>query len=188
MAEQQPSFADVLNQLMTQRGLSQAQLARALGTYDGNVRRWRTGGGIEMRFIGQIADYFGVDPTYLARLAGYPDNALSIAKDSGDDDAVPTNIAAMVDAERSALQEMLRGIPPIFHRTIIAAQQEARKLSKMNIDAAIELAARNEAPEISSPPPTPLTDVSKPHGKLNRGRDRGQSPPLSKPFQLATQH
>jgi transcriptional regulator with XRE-family HTH domain len=73
-ARRYPEFAALLNQLMTSRGLSQAQLARDLDQYDGTVMRWRQGQGIELVNVHLLADYFGVERDYLARLAGYGDS------------------------------------------------------------------------------------------------------------------
>lgn len=83
------SFGQLLERLMQGRGLNQAQLARELGTWDGNIRRWRNGSGIEIDNVRRIADFFGVDRGTLERLAGYGDSQDSIAKDR-------------VDAEREA--------------------------------------------------------------------------------------
>jgi transcriptional regulator with XRE-family HTH domain len=69
-----PEFAALLNRLMANRGLSQAQLARELDQYDGTVMRWRQGQGIELGNVHALADYFGVDRDYMARLAGYGDS------------------------------------------------------------------------------------------------------------------
>jgi transcriptional regulator with XRE-family HTH domain len=73
-ARRYPEFAALLNQLMANRGLSQAQLARDLDQYDGTVMRWRQGQGIELGNVHALADYFGVDRDYMARLAGYGDS------------------------------------------------------------------------------------------------------------------
>ncbi len=65
MADTDASFADALERLRLERGLSPAQLARALKEYEGNVSRWRNGKGIDLLNVRKIADFFGADRTYL---------------------------------------------------------------------------------------------------------------------------
>jgi transcriptional regulator with XRE-family HTH domain len=74
MAEDE-TFASVLERLRIGRGLSPAKLAKELHEWEGNVSRWRHGGGISVAKIRKIADFFGVPPAPLERLAGYPESA-----------------------------------------------------------------------------------------------------------------
>ncbi len=76
----QPTFAEFFENLRLARGLNQAQLARELGVWDGNVGRWRKGQGIEIENVRKIADWAGVDRSYLERLAGYGDRAVSLTR------------------------------------------------------------------------------------------------------------
>jgi transcriptional regulator with XRE-family HTH domain len=66
------SFAEAFVRLRLSRGLSQAELARQLKEYEGNISRWGRGGGIELVKVRKIADFFGVDRGWLEGLAGYP--------------------------------------------------------------------------------------------------------------------
>jgi transcriptional regulator with XRE-family HTH domain len=73
MDDEQNPFAHWLNVTMQSRGLSQAELARAVGVADTQVSRWRRGQVVPtLRYLQQIADTFDVPRTTLDRLAGYP--------------------------------------------------------------------------------------------------------------------
>lgn len=73
MDDEQNPFARWLNVTMQSRGLSQAELARAVGVADTQVSRWRRGQVVPtLRYLQQIADTFEVPRTTLDRLAGYP--------------------------------------------------------------------------------------------------------------------
>lgn len=116
---QPPTFARALSDLMTTRQMSQAEVARQLGEYQGNISRWLAGGGITIRNVFAIADLFEVDRAYLARLAGFP-------VERTDSDIDP-EMAALLDAERSEAHRELRDIPPIYWRAIIDAGVAARR-------------------------------------------------------------
>lgn len=69
------TFAQAFDQLRQARGLSQADVARALGVHRGEVSRWKAGGGITIQNVRKIAVLFGVDSLWLERLAGYDNRA-----------------------------------------------------------------------------------------------------------------
>jgi transcriptional regulator with XRE-family HTH domain len=73
VSDEQPpaSFAEALERLRKARGLKPRELARGLGVYEGEVSRWRHGGGVSVRNVRKVADFFGVDPEPLEHLAGY---------------------------------------------------------------------------------------------------------------------
>src|SRR5215216_3146863 len=73
-----PTFAEEFERLRISRGLSPAELARELNEYEGNISRWRRGGGIELVKVRKIADYFRVSRTHLERLAGYDPGESSV--------------------------------------------------------------------------------------------------------------
>jgi transcriptional regulator with XRE-family HTH domain len=73
MPENEMQFAAWLDTTMKNRGLSQAELARAVGVADAQVSRWRRGQVVPtLRYLQQIANVIGVQRTKLDRLAGYP--------------------------------------------------------------------------------------------------------------------
>src|SRR3954465_9634727 len=73
MPDEEKPFAVWLDATMKNRGLSQAELARAVGVADAQVSRWRRGQVVPtVRYLQQIADVIGVQRTTLDRLAGEP--------------------------------------------------------------------------------------------------------------------
>jgi transcriptional regulator with XRE-family HTH domain len=160
-----PTFAQTLEYLMATRGLSQAKLAEALGVYDGNVRRWRTGKGIEIENVWKIADFFGVDRGHLAQLAGYPDNTRAITTDS-----VDPQIDAMLDAERAQTHDDLRGIPPKFWPTILEARRAAHRTAVEMARLAVNGPISTAQSEPINPPAQSPADLSK---RVARRRRRG---------------
>jgi transcriptional regulator with XRE-family HTH domain len=66
-------FAAWLDATMKHRGLTQAELARAVGVADAQISRWRRGQVVPtLRYLQQIADVMGVQRVTLDRLVGYP--------------------------------------------------------------------------------------------------------------------
>lgn len=179
MSETPATFAQVLQGLMTARGLSQAKLAEALGVWDGNVRRWRTGGGIEIENVWKIADYFGVDRNYMARLAGYPDNLLSGAQDT-----VSPEMAALADAERADLLAELQNFPPSFWEAILYTQRAGRRLAVDVARKALDMAQ----PTISTPENGELAPRRRQRSADERGDSGPAGGPLSTVFALAGAH
>lgn len=181
-AAPEPTFAEVFEQLRLSRpGLTQAKLARELGEYEGNISRWRRGHGIDVVKVWKIADYFGVDRSYLARLAGYRDNTPALRNDT---DADP-EIEALFDAERAEMRADLRGIPHAFHSVILNAQRAARRLAVDSAKTAMELAQGQpisafETPPISSSPDTSSQDRKK--------RRKGQNSDLTRGFGFDLAH
>src|SRR3954453_15294271 len=73
MPDDEKQFAAWLDTTMKHRGLSQAELARAVGVADVQVSRGRRGPVVPtVRYLQQIADVIGVSRTTLDPLAGYP--------------------------------------------------------------------------------------------------------------------
>jgi transcriptional regulator with XRE-family HTH domain len=72
-----PPFAAAFEQLRKAKGVSPAQMARDLGEYEGNISRWRRGGGIELVKVRKLAAYFDVDSVWLEKLAGYGDSYIT---------------------------------------------------------------------------------------------------------------
>src|SRR3954470_23775425 len=73
MPDHEKPFAAWLDATMKNRGLTQAELARAVGVADAQVSRWRRGQVVPtVRYLQQIADVIGVQRITLDRLAGYP--------------------------------------------------------------------------------------------------------------------
>lgn len=164
---------------MQSRGLSQAKLAAAIGVYDGNVKRWRSGKGIEIENVWKLADYFGIERSYLEQLAGYGDNHISLAQDT----TIDPGIAALYDAERAAVEQDLSNIPPNFHHAILTAQQNARRLAIELAQAAIAIArgpgaiSTSGTGELASPPRRRPSD--------DRGNRRPKTEPLAGAFHPA---
>jgi transcriptional regulator with XRE-family HTH domain len=183
MPEPSPAtFAQVLQGLMTARGLTQAKLAEALGVWDGNIRRWRTGGGIEIENVWKLADFFGVDRNYMARLAGYPDNLLS-----GAPDTVSPEMAAIADAERADLLAELRNFPPQFWDAILFTQRAGRRLAVDVARKALEL-TQPVQPTISTSPGSALAPPTPRRRRDRRRDDNAGSEPLARLFALAGAH
>jgi transcriptional regulator with XRE-family HTH domain len=117
MPDQDASFSAAIERLRRERGLTPAQLARALGEYEGNVSRWRRGKGIDQLNVWKLADFFGVERAYLERLAGYDDNARSRAKERAELNAEELAIRATTEE----MAGILRGLPRVYWGTIIKA-------------------------------------------------------------------
>lgn len=75
-------FAQALERLRLAKGVSPAQMARDMDEYEGNISRWRKGKGIDLVNVRKLANYFGVDETWLENLAGYGDSEHSLAQES----------------------------------------------------------------------------------------------------------
>ena len=100
-SEGRTRFAGWLATTMNSRGLSQAQLARAVGVADTQVSRWRRGQVMPtVQYLQRIADTFGVQRTTLDRLVGYPVAEAGAPSGGGVD--------ADIEAELQALQARLR--------------------------------------------------------------------------------
>ena len=94
-------FAEWLNATIESRGLTQAQLARAVGVADTQVSRWRRGQVVPtVRYLQQLADTLDVPRAGLDRLAGYP------VGESGDD--APAGGDVKAEAELQACEARFR--------------------------------------------------------------------------------
>lgn len=106
-------FADWLSATMQSRGLSQAELARAVGVADTQVSRWRRGQVVPtVHYLQRIADSLGVPRTSLDRLAGYPVELLpdETAGASPDDSDVQSQ--AELEAHLARFRQTLEGQVP----------------------------------------------------------------------------
>jgi len=66
-------FASWLSTTMQRRGLTQAELARAVGVADTQVSRWRRGQVVpSVHYLQRVADALAVSRSTLDELAGYP--------------------------------------------------------------------------------------------------------------------
>jgi transcriptional regulator with XRE-family HTH domain len=117
MPDQDASFSDAIERLRRERGLTPAQLARALGEYEGNVSRWRRGKGIDQLNVWKLADFFGVERAYLERLAGYDNTARTRARERSELNAEELAIQATT----AEMADILHGLPRVYWGTIIKA-------------------------------------------------------------------
>jgi len=175
----QPTFADVLNDLMEARGLSQAALARALDTYDGNVRRWRTGAGIEIENVRKLATFFGVDRAYIERLAGYGDSSLSSADDS--DPTFDQQVSALLDADKLNVHEELSGVDIEYWPYVLEAGRVARA-------AAAKLARMATGGDISKDSSSDVSNAGPTTRKGAQGRKTGRRSDLPEVFDTPRPH
>jgi transcriptional regulator with XRE-family HTH domain len=98
MTDPSKQLAAWLNATMQTHGLSQAELARAVGVADTQVSRWRRGQVVPtVRYLQRLADTFGVPRATLDGFAGYP---VSDAPDLAAGDALDPERTA----ERQAYQ------------------------------------------------------------------------------------
>ncbi len=101
-------FAGWLAATMSSRGLSQAQVARAVGVADTQVSRWRRGQVVPtVQYLQRIADTFGVQRTTLDRLVGYPVAEADSAAAAGGDPDVEAELQALQARLRDAMQTRL---------------------------------------------------------------------------------
>jgi transcriptional regulator with XRE-family HTH domain len=100
-------FAGWLSTSMSSRGLSQAQLARAVGVADTQVSRWRRGQVLPtVQYLQRIADTFGVQRTTLDRLVGFP--VAEAAMPAADSDAdVEAELQVLLARLRESMQRRL---------------------------------------------------------------------------------
>jgi transcriptional regulator with XRE-family HTH domain len=95
---------------MQSRGLSQAQMARAVGVADAQVSRWRRGQVVPtVHYLQRIADTLDVPRAGLDRLAGYPVDATDAPDGAGDD---PTRQAELQAYQSRFTQVLQQQVPP----------------------------------------------------------------------------
>jgi transcriptional regulator with XRE-family HTH domain len=149
-------FAGWLAASMSNRGLSQAQLARAVGVADTQVSRWRRGQVVPtVQYLQRIADTFGVQRTTLDRLVGYPvAEAGSPPGGGGGDPDVEAELQALQARLKEAMQTRL---PRTMWRAYVeACIALADGLSSSTRRAARESRLPTDEPDQGSSPDRPL--------------------------------
>ena len=102
------AFGTWLAGSMHSRGLSQAQLARAVGVADTQVSRWRRGQVVPtVHYLQRIADTFGVQRTALDRLVGYPVAEANPPGNEGADAALEAELQSHQARLRDVMRERL---------------------------------------------------------------------------------
>jgi transcriptional regulator with XRE-family HTH domain len=105
---------------MSNRGLSQAQLARSVGVADTQVSRWRRGQVVPtLPYLQRLADTFGIERATLDRLVGLP----VAQRDPADTtDELEPEVEAELQAHQARLREVMQTRLP---RTMWRAYTEA---------------------------------------------------------------
>jgi transcriptional regulator with XRE-family HTH domain len=137
-------FAEWLNATIQSRGLSQAQLARAVGVADTQVSRWRRGQVVpSVHYLQELADALDVPRATLDRLAGYPvDDEASGGAPAGPD----AQTEAELQAYQAQFRQLLEGKIP---RRLWRADVEACGALAASLAASFQealAAAREEQP------------------------------------------
>jgi len=115
------AFAAELETYRKARGLTPAELARAIGASTSQVSRWRRGGGISLDYLQSIADWMGRPLSDLMPLAGYPSpTALAVQSDPDDPD---------FKAVREAWRKLDRGRKQIIKEIALAGAAAALLLT-----------------------------------------------------------
>jgi transcriptional regulator with XRE-family HTH domain len=155
MAELGPPsrFAGWLSTSMTSRGLTQAQLARAVGVADTQVSRWRRGQVVPtVQYLQRIADTFGVQRASLDRLVGYP-----VAEASASGGARDPGLEAELQAHLARLRDAMQKRLP---RSMWRAYVEACVALADGLGSSARRAARDSMPasepDNDAPPDRPL--------------------------------
>ena len=140
---------------MTSRGLSQAQLARAVGVADTQVSRWRRGQVVPtVQYLQRIADTFGVQRATLDRLVGYPVAEANASGASADPD-----LEAELQAHQARLRDAMQTRLP---RSMWRAYVEACVALADGLGSSARRAARESMPptvgdpDDHQPPDRPL--------------------------------
>jgi transcriptional regulator with XRE-family HTH domain len=139
-------FAGWLSTSMTSRGLTQAQLARAVGVADTQVSRWRRGQVVPtVQYLQRIADTFGVQRTTLDRLVGYP-----VAEASASGSARDPDVEAELQAHQARLRETMQKRLP---RSMWRAYVEACVALADGLGSSARRAARESQGQFDDEPP-----------------------------------
>jgi transcriptional regulator with XRE-family HTH domain len=114
-------FAGWLQASMSNRGLSQAQLARSVGVADTQVSRWRRGQVVPtLPYLQRLADTFGIERAMLDRLVGLP--VAQAREAAADDGELEPELEAELQAYQARLREVMQTRLP---RTMWRAYVEA---------------------------------------------------------------
>jgi transcriptional regulator with XRE-family HTH domain len=113
-------FSGWLQASMSNRGLSQAQLARSVGVADTQVSRWRRGQVVPtLPYLQRLADTFGIERATLDRLVGLPVAQRDPAHTT---DELEPEVEAELQAHQARLREVMQTRLP---RTMWRAYTEA---------------------------------------------------------------
>ena len=154
MADPPNPFAGWLTATMRARGLSQAEVARAVGVGDPQVSRWRRGQGLpSLRSLQRFADAFAVPRAELERLAGYP-----VAAPAAEPAAAPALQAELAAYQARHGRVLAQRVPPPLWRAYAeACEALADALAASFADAISDL--RGE------PAANPVSEAGDPSGR-----------------------
>src|SRR4051794_10069999 len=140
--EARARFGGWLSTTMSSRGLSQAQLARAVGVADTQVSRWRRGQVVPtVQYLQRLADTFGVQRVTLDELVGLP-----VAQAGGPE----PELEAELQAHQARLRKVMQDRLP---REMWQAYTEACVALAEGLKAQTERAARAANPASNDPQP-----------------------------------
>jgi transcriptional regulator with XRE-family HTH domain len=133
------AFGTWLSSTMQTRGLTQAQVARAVGVADTQVSRWRRGQVVPtVHYLQRIADTFGVERGTLDQLVGYP-----VAQAPKRDDHAPD---PAMEAELQAHHARLRDVMQRLPRSMWSSYVEACASLAEALSASVRLSEDPDAP------------------------------------------
>jgi transcriptional regulator with XRE-family HTH domain len=141
---------------MSNRGLSQAQLARSVGVADTQVSRWRRGQVVPtLQYLQRLADTFGIERSTLDRLVGLP---VAQMRDSSGGQGVDPEMEAELQAYQARLRQVMQGRLPrsMWRAYVEACVALGEGLGASTTRAINESLARAEDSDSESPPERPL--------------------------------
>ena len=141
-------FAQWLNATLQSRGLSQAQLARAVGVADTQVSRWRRGQVVpSVHYLQELADALDVPRATLDRLAGYPVDEAGGGGVAGPDAATE----AELQAHQAQFRQPLEGkVPRRLWRAYLEACGALAASLAASFDEALAAAHEEQAADAAA--------------------------------------